>query len=154
MKVAKRPPQLWKGAVQVTKEHYQLWALLPHKLGDIFKQNNYWVTSDGMKFVNSKDAADYYLVKQNNIAVQIPYLKDMLTAESSSLPVLSDSSSIGNARARQERTIPERRVIKPEILKSSKQNEAVSLKSSGFLKLEQLIKQVDELKKELGYERN
>lgn len=61
MKVSRWPPKRWRGPVKVTERHYELWSLEPIKLGEIKKQNNYWVTDDGVRFVSANDAADYYL---------------------------------------------------------------------------------------------
>lgn len=60
-KISKHPPKLWRGAVKVSANQYDLWALVPTKLGTIKREGLYWLTEDGMRFINSKDACDYML---------------------------------------------------------------------------------------------
>lgn len=80
-KISKTPPKLWRGAVKLTERKYEVWALLPSKLGVIVKQGTYWVltgadspvNSEGMRFINSRDAADYLLkLKQPEISLPKP----------------------------------------------------------------------------------
>lgn len=61
MKVSKTVPKAWRGPVKVSSTCYELWALTPSKLGEINKVSNYWLTKDGVRFISSRDAADYML---------------------------------------------------------------------------------------------
>lgn len=61
MKVAESRPQVVKSVVRVTDEKYELYYANPKCLGTINKKGGYWYTADGMRFVSSRDALEYFI---------------------------------------------------------------------------------------------
>jgi hypothetical protein len=70
-KIMKKQPTAWRGPVRINDSKYAIWVSIPLKLGEINKSGIYWVTPDNMRFVSSRDAAEYmlkmYEVDQGNV---------------------------------------------------------------------------------------
>lgn len=61
MKIAGKKPDVTKSAVYVTDDRYEMWYSKPLLLGHIDKKNGYWITADGMRFINNRDALNYLI---------------------------------------------------------------------------------------------
>lgn len=64
MKVARQKPAPIKSPVYVTPDKYEIWYCAPKSLGTIDKRGGYWYTTDGMRFVSSRDAMEYLIRMQ------------------------------------------------------------------------------------------
>ena len=60
-KIKKEVPEIWRGPVRISDDKYEIWAAVPRKLGEINKKGQYWLTTDGMRFISSQDASEYLL---------------------------------------------------------------------------------------------
>jgi hypothetical protein len=61
MKVANKALEVSKRPVRITDDQYEIWYSKPISLGKIDKINGYWYTSDGMRFISSRDAMEYLI---------------------------------------------------------------------------------------------
>lgn len=137
-KVSKQPPKKWVGPVRVNSAHYQLWALMPVKLGEIFRKGNYWMLNDNMRFISAREAAEY-LATTISVMPAGP-------AKPADKPVKPTSSGAGAQGA----TIKETKVLGQgkwaRRLSADKPNLAVDDK---LARINKLIAEVNQLKEEL-----
>ncbi len=68
MKIAKQKPESFRTAVYVTEDRYELFYSKPISLGFIDKRGPYWYTSDGVRFLNNRDALEYLVRLQEHAA--------------------------------------------------------------------------------------
>lgn len=120
----KQPPVQWRGPVRITNSKYAIWSCIPVQLGEINKVGNYWITPDGVRFVSSRDAADYMLkMYANNDKTQS--VSDVIKSANKAIkeamtPVKKTSEDQTNpVKKTQEVRQPERRVIGKELAKIS-----------------------------------
>lgn len=130
MAIIKREvPREWRGPVYVTKDHYEIWAAVPMKLGSIRKSGAYWFTPDGMRFVSSQDASEY-----------------MLRLHRAQGP----TSKVAEAVARAAKEIEPKKQVPTRVENRTLPNRAVSAQDAipRDVKLQQLLDMVRELQKE------
>lgn len=61
MKITRERPKATKVPVFLTEDCYEMFYCRPLNLGKITKQNKYWYTEDGMKFMSSRSALEYLI---------------------------------------------------------------------------------------------
>lgn len=90
MKVATTAPVPVKSPVRITDEKYAMWYARPVNLGEITKQGNYWYTSDGMRFMSSRNALDYLIkireLVEAEIGIDTKYAEKVQTTRSVAKP--------------------------------------------------------------------